>query len=114
MNIAVIGCGYVGLVSGVCLSALGHRVVAVDVDTKRIENLRKGIVPIYEPGLSEMIRNEVAHGRLFFDTDVAKAVRDSSTVFIAVGTPPQKDGSADYSYLFGAAEQIAATANGPK
>ncbi len=109
-----IGCGYVGLVSGVCLSALGHKVVAVDVDTKRIENLRKGIIPIYEPGLSEMIQKEVANGRLSFDTDVAKAVRDSATIFIAVGTPPQKDGSADYSYLFQAAEQIAAAANGPK
>ncbi len=114
MNIAVIGCGYVGLVSGVCLAALGHRVVAVDVDLPRIENLRKGIVPIYEPGLSEFIRNEVANGRLFFDTDVSKAVRESNTIFIAVGTPPQKDGSADYSYLFGAAEQVAKTADGPK
>jgi len=114
MNIAIIGCGYVGLVSGTCLAALGHRVVAIDVDIARIENLRKGIVPIYEPGLSELIRKEVASGRLHFDTNMATAVEESATIFIAVGTPPQKDGSADYSYLFQAAEQIAANAKSPK
>jgi len=114
MNIAVIGCGYVGLVSGVCLAALGHKVVAVDVDLKRVESLRKGVVPIYEPGLSEMIRAEVANKRLSFDVDVEKAVRDSDTVFIAVGTPPAKDGGADLSMLFAAAEQASKAAQKPK
>lgn len=114
MNIAVIGCGYVGLVSGACFAALGHHVVAVDVDIKRVEQLREGIVPIYEPGLSEMIKSEIAVGRLSFDTDVPKAVQGATTVFIAVGTPPAKDGGADLSYLFAAAQEVAAHANGPK
>jgi UDPglucose 6-dehydrogenase len=114
MNIAVIGCGYVGLVSGTCLAALGHKVTAVDVDASRVKSLREGIVPIYEPGLSELIRNEVAAGRLAFDTDTAKATRDAATIFIAVGTPPAKEGGYDFSYLFAAAEQIAKSANAPK
>jgi UDPglucose 6-dehydrogenase len=89
-------------------------VVAVDVDEKRIKNLREGIVPIYEPGLSELIKNEVAAGRLSFDLDAAKATRDAQTVFIAVGTPPAKEGGYDLSYLFAAAEMVAKAANGPK
>ncbi|HUO09625.1 MAG TPA: UDP-glucose/GDP-mannose dehydrogenase family protein [Phycisphaerae bacterium] len=114
MDIAIIGCGYVGLVSGTCLAALGHKVVAVDVDEARVKSLRQGIVPIYEPGLSELIRKEVAAGRLSFDTDTAKATREAKTIFIAVGTPPAKDGGYDLSYLFGAAEQAAKAADGPK
>jgi UDPglucose 6-dehydrogenase len=114
MDIGVIGCGYVGLVSGCCLAALGHRVTAVDVDEGRVKSLREGHVPIYEPGLSELIKNEVAAGRLHFSTDTAQVTRDSSTIFIAVGTPPIKGGGYDLSYLFGAAEQVAKAANGPK
>ena len=114
MDIAVIGCGYVGLVSGTCLAALGHKVVAVDVDEARVKNLRQGVVPIYEPGLSESIRKEVAAGRLSFDTDTAKATREAGTIFIAVGTPPAKEGGYDLSYLFKAAEQVAKAADGPK
>src|ERR1043165_4095650 len=114
MNIAVIGCGYVGLVSGTCLAALGHKVVAVDVDEHRVKQLRQGVVPIYEPGLSELIKNEVAVGRLSFDTDTAKATREAQTIFIAVGTPPAKEGGYDFSYLFAAAEIVAKSANGPK
>ncbi|MGN6370688.1 MAG: UDP-glucose dehydrogenase family protein [Phycisphaerae bacterium] len=114
MDIAVIGCGYVGLVSGTCLAALGHKVVAVDVDEARVKSLRQGVVPIYEPGLSELIRKEVAAGRLSFDTDTAKATRQATTIFIAVGTPPAKEGGYDLSYLFGAAEQVAKAADGPK
>ena len=114
MDIAVIGCGYVGLVSGCCLAALGHRVTAVDVDIHRVNNLKQGIVPIYEPGLSELITNEVANGRLSFDTDTAKATRDASVIFLAVGTPPAKEGGYDFSYLFSAAEMVAKAANGPK
>jgi UDPglucose 6-dehydrogenase len=114
MDIAVIGCGYVGLVSGTCLASLGHRVFAVDVDQARVESLRQGIVPIYEPGLSERIRSEVAAGRLSFDTDTAEATRAAQTIFIAVGTPPVKGGGYDLSYLFAAAEICAKAANGPK
>jgi UDPglucose 6-dehydrogenase len=114
MDIAVIGCGYVGLVSGTCLASLGHRVIAVDVDQERVESLRQGIVPIYEPGLSERIRSEVAAGRLSFDTDTAAATRTAQTIFIAVGTPPVKGGGYDLSYLFAAAEICAKAANGPK
>jgi UDPglucose 6-dehydrogenase len=114
MNIAVIGCGYVGLVSGTCLADLGHHVVAVDVDETRVKNLRQGIVPIYEPGLDSMINKNVAAGRLLFDTDTAKATRDTDTIFIAVGTPPAKEGGYDFSYLFAAAEMVAKAANGPK
>jgi UDPglucose 6-dehydrogenase len=114
MNIAVIGCGYVGLVSGACFAALGHHVIAIDVDQNRINQLRDGIVPIYEPGLTEMIKAEIANGRLKFDTELAPAIRDSSTIFIAVGTPPAKDGGADLSYLYAAAEQVAKTAASPK
>jgi len=114
MKIAVIGCGYVGLVSGTCLAALGHHVVAVDVMEERVNQLRQGIVPIYEPGLSEMIRNEVAVGRLSFDTDTAKATQEAETIFLAVGTPPAKEGGYDFSYLFSAAEIVAKAANGPK
>jgi UDPglucose 6-dehydrogenase len=114
MDIAVIGCGYVGLVSGTCLAALGHRVTAVDVDKSKVKALHDGVVPIYEPGLSELIKKEVANGRLAFDTDTAKATREASTIFIAVGTPPAKEGGYDLSYLFAAAEIVAKAANGPK
>ncbi len=114
MDIAVIGCGYVGLVSGVCLAALGHKVTAVDVDEAKVKSLRQGIVPIYEPGLSELIKNEVAAGRLAFDTDTAKVTREAQTIFIAVGTPPAKEGGYDFTYLFAAAEACAKAANGPK
>ena len=114
MEIAVIGCGYVGLVSGVCLAALGHKVTAVDVDIKRVESLRQGIVPIYEPGLSEMIKHEVAHGRLSFDIGAAKASATADVIFLAVGTPPAKGGGYDLSYLFDAAKEVAKAATGPK
>src|SRR5262245_58701654 len=114
MDIAVIGCGYVGLVSGTCLASLGHRVIGVDVDQARVKSLRQGIIPIYEPGLSELIKNEVAAGRLAFDTDTAKATREAVTIFLAVGTPPAKEGGYNLSYLFAAAEEVAKAANGPK
>ncbi len=114
MDIAVIGCGYVGLVSGTCLASLGHNVVAVDVDETRVKQLREGIVPIYEPGLSELIKKEVAEGRLSFSTDTAAATRNAQTIFLAVGTPPAKEGGYNFSYLFSAAETVAKNANGPK
>ncbi len=114
MNIGVIGCGYVGLVSGTCLAALGHHVWAVDVNEARIAALREGVTPIYEPGLSELIRAQVAHGRLSFGTDLAAATRASQTIFIAVGTPPAKTGGADLSMLFDACRQVSAAADAPK
>ena len=114
MNIAILGCGYVGLVSGTCLASLGHRVLAVDVDEARVAKLRQGEVPIYEPGLAELIKNEVSHGRLSFGTDTAEAVRGSDVIFLAVGTPPAKEGGYDLTYLFSAAETVAKSANGPK
>src|ERR1043165_6428447 len=114
MDIAVIGCGYVGLGSGVCLAALGHKVHAVDTDESKVKSLREGVVPIYEPGLSELIKNEVAAGRLTFGLDTAKATRDAKVIFLAVGTPPAKEGGYNFSYLFSAAEEVAKAANGLK
>ena len=100
MNITVIGCGYVGLVSGTCLAALGHHIIAVDVDKARVESLRQGKVPIYEPGLSELIQAEVKSGRLSFTTDTAAAVAASETIFIAVGTPPRPARRLRYDHAF--------------
>ena len=114
MKLAVLGCGYVGLVSGTCLAALGHHVIAVDVDASRVKSLSQGHVPIYEPGLSELIQAEVKNGRLRFTTDAESAIKDSQTIFIAVGTPPSPAGGADLSMLFAAAETVAKAANGPK
>jgi UDPglucose 6-dehydrogenase len=110
MNIAVIGCGYVGLVSGTCLAALGHRLTGVDVDANRVAALQAGKVPIYEPGLSEMILQQTAARRLTFTTDLSAAVRESQVIFVAVGTPPSPQGGYDLSMLFGAVENIIAAA----
>lgn len=106
MNVAVIGTGYVGLVSGACLADLGHHVTCVDVDPQKIEKLRQGIMPIFEPGLEETVKRNVANGRLKFTSDYALAVPNADFVSIAVGTPSAPDGSADLSYVFAAAELI--------
>ena len=103
MKIAIVGSGYVGLVSGACFSEVGIDVVCVDVDSQKIENLKKGIVPIYEPGLDEMITRNVQKGRLSFTTDIASAVKESEVVFICVGTPPDEDGSADLKHVIAVA-----------
>src|SRR5213593_4140911 len=95
MRLCVIGTGYVGLVAGTCFAEGGNDVVCVDNDAAKIERLRKGEVPIYEPGLEELIRRNVAEARLAFGTDLADAVRKSDVCFIAVGTPAGDDGSAD-------------------
>ena len=95
MRIAMIGTGYVGLVSGACFAEMGHQVTCVDKDDSKIAALRRGEVPIYEPGLEEMISRNVAEERLSFSTDLAAAVRASEILFIAVGTPQGEDGSAD-------------------
>jgi UDPglucose 6-dehydrogenase len=109
MRIGMIGTGYVGLVSGVCFSDFGHEVVCVDSNDGRIEGLRRGEVPIYEPGLEQLMRKNVEAGRLTFTTEPAAAVAGAEAVFIAVGTPARRgDGHADLSYVFAAAEQVAA------
>ncbi|WP_422479441.1 UDP-glucose dehydrogenase family protein [Pleomorphochaeta sp. DL1XJH-081] len=106
-NIAVIGTGYVGLVSGALLSDFGHSVICVDIDTKKIERLEKGEIPIFEPGLEPIVKNNTYYKRLIFTTDLAKAVKTSEVIFIAVGTPPADDGSADLQYVLAAAKGIA-------
>ena len=111
MKIAMIGTGYVGLVSGVCFSDFGHTVVCVDKDPAKIAKLEQGRVPIYEPGLDELMARNVAAGRLGFTTDLAGAVDGAEAVFIAVGTPTRRgDGHADLTYVMAAAEEIAKTA----
>ncbi len=113
MKIAMIGTGYVGLVSGVCFSDFGHRVVCVDKDHRKIEMLEAGRVPIYEPGLEEVMHRNVAAGRLSFSRDTAAAVDGADAVFIAVGTPTRRgDGHADLTYVFAAAEEIARALTG--
>ena len=108
MKICVIGTGYVGLVSGACFANKGHRVICVDIDEGKIARLLDGILPIYEPGLAEIVKHSLHAGRLDFTTDAGWAVAQSEVVFIAVGTPPGEDGSADLSYVLGAAHNIGA------
>ena len=108
MRIAMIGTGYVGLVSGACLSEFGHDVVCIDKDASKVETLRSGGIPIYEPGLDEVVAANVKAGRLSFETDLARGVAGAAAIFIAVGTPSRRgDGHADLSYVFAAAEEIA-------
>src|SRR5690606_544665 len=106
MNIAVIGTGYVGLVVGTGFSDFGNDVTCVDVDEAKIEALRRGEIPIYEPGLEELVERNVRAGRLHFTTDLREAVRNARVVFIAVQTPEGEDGSADLQYVLQAARQI--------
>ena len=105
MNIVIVGTGYVGLVTGVCLAEMGNIVTCVDVDKDKIENLNNGIVPIYEPGLKELIDNNL-HETLFFSVDLERVIAESEVVFIAVGTPMGRDGSADLSAVFNVAKSI--------
>lgn len=108
MRVAMIGTGYVGLVSGACFADFGHVVTCVDKDASKIERLEQGIMPIYEPGLDTLVAKNVEEGRLFFAIDGAEAIRQADAVFIAVGTPSRRgDGHADLSYVYAAAEEIA-------
>ena len=109
MKITVVGTGYVGLVPGACFSEVGIEVVCVDIDQKKIENLKNGIMPIYEPGLEEIVKRNFASGRLQFSTNLGEAIKDSKVAFIAVGTPPGEDGSADLKYVLAVADEIGRT-----
>lgn len=106
MKIAIIGSGYVGLTSGACFSEIGVEVTCVDIDKQKIENLKKGIIPIYEPGLEELVKRNMEAGRLHFTTDLSSCIDDVELVFSAVGTPQDDDGSADLKYVFDVARQF--------
>jgi UDPglucose 6-dehydrogenase len=113
MKIAMIGAGYVGLVTGVCLADFGHDVVCIDNDQNKIDALRQGDIPIYEPGLSELVKANVAAGRLSFSTDLATYAKAAEVIFVAVGTPSRRgDGHADLSYVYAVARELAANIEG--
>jgi UDPglucose 6-dehydrogenase len=114
MKIAVVGTGYVGLVAGACFAESGNDVVCVDRDAAKVRMLRRGKMPIYEPGLEELVRRNRQEGRLTFTTTLPKAVRDSAIIFIAVGTPQGEDGSADLQHVLGVARDVAKAMNGYK
>ncbi len=107
MNLAIVGSGYVGLVTGACFADVGHRVICVDNDLKKVHQLQDGLIPIYEPGLEELVKKNVAAGRLSFTASIGEAVAASKVIFIAVPTPPQPDGSVDLSFVEGVAREIA-------
>ena len=111
MNIAIVGTGYVGLVSGTCFAEMGAHVTCVDVDTRKIEKLKNGVMPIYEPGLEELVKRNVEYGRLQFTTDLTEVLDDVEVVFSAVGTPPDEDGSADLKYVLAVARQFGQNIN---
>ncbi|AEV32658.1 MULTISPECIES: UDP-glucose dehydrogenase family protein [Flavobacteriales] len=111
MKIVVVGTGYVGLVTGTCLAEVGIDVVCVDVDTKKIENLKQGILPIYEPGLDKLVHRNYDKGRLKFSTNLTESIKGADVAFIAVGTPPGEDGSADLQYVLTVARQIGENMN---
>src|SRR5690606_31040263 len=113
MKIAIIGSGYVGLVTGVCLADFGHDVVCVDKDQSKIDALGRGEIPIYEPGLGELAKANIDAGRLSFTTEMQRAVPGAEVVFIAVGTPSRRgDGHADLSYVYAVARELAVTVEG--
>ena len=114
MHIAVIGTGYVGLVTGACLAETGNGVVCADIDARKVERLKANDIPIYEPGLEELVRRNQAEERLSFTTDVGAAVKGAQVVFIAVGTPPDEDGSADLQHVLSVASTIGRNMNGSK
>ena len=114
MKIAMIGTGYVGLVTGACLAKIGHDIICVDQDNTKVEALRGGAIPIYEPGLEEVVVEAVNNGQLSFTTDLSSAVQAVDVIFIAVGTPQASDGRSDLSQIETAAKQIAKSANGNK
>ncbi len=106
MNIAVVGTGYVGLVTGTCFAEMGNHVICVDIDENKVESMKNGKIPIYEPHLDVLFERNLKQGRLNFTTDLASAIKDSKIIFLALPTPPGEDGSADLSYVLGVAEQL--------
>ena len=114
MKVTVVGTGYVGLVAGACFADTGNHVICVDIDEKKIEQLNNGIIPIYEPGLEELVKNNYKTGTLKFTTEIKTGVEDSDIIFIAVGTPPDEDGSADLQYVLAVAKSIGEYSNGYK
>src|SRR5260221_5123136 len=106
MDVTIIGCGYVGLVTGTCLAAIGHTVRGVEKDAKKLKTLMDGHCPIFEPGLQELMQEHYAAGQLQFTENVKAAVKDAEVVFLAVGTPPKADGTVDMSYLEGAGKEV--------
>jgi len=106
MNIAVIGTGYVGLVSGTCFAETGNNVICVDIDTQKVEKLSSGQITIYEPGLEVIFKRNLKEGRLKFTTNLQDALKDSLVIFLALPTPPGEDGSADLSYVLHVADQL--------
>ena len=114
MHVAVIGSGYVGLVAGACLAETGNDVTCVDVDAEKIARLQRNEVPIYEPGLEPMVKRNQEEGRLTFTTDIGAAIRGSRVIFIAVGTPPGEDGSADLKHVLAVAREVGRHMNEPK
>ncbi|MBL0054351.1 MAG: UDP-glucose/GDP-mannose dehydrogenase family protein [Bacteroidetes bacterium] len=106
MNIAVVGTGYVGLVTGTCFSEMGNHVVCVDIDKEKVEKMRNGVIPIYEPHLDVIFERNIKQGRLKFTTDLAEAIKNSPIIFLALPTPPGEDGSADLSYVLGVANKL--------
>ena len=114
MKVAVVGTGYVGLVAGTCFADAGNEVVCVDIDKDKIDKLNRGEIPIYEPGLEEMLRRNVKQERLFFTTDIKEAVKNNLIIIIAVGTPPDEDGSADLKHVLAVARDVGKYANGFK
>src|SRR3989338_4573530 len=107
MNIAIVGSGYVGLVTGVCPAEIGHKVICVDIDQEKINRLKLGKVPIYEPGLEELLKKNLKNKRLSFSASIKDATRKSTAIFIAVGTPSKKNGDADLTYVENVAREIA-------
>ncbi|TSA18915.1 UDP-glucose/GDP-mannose dehydrogenase family protein [bacterium] len=114
MRLSVIGTGYVGLVQGACFADTGNNVICMDIDEKKINSLKKGTIPIYEPGLEELVRKNVQEGRLEFTTSIKTAVQKSDIIFLCLPTPPSEDGSADLTHVLSVANQIAELANGEK
>src|SRR3954452_8105533 len=113
MRVAMIGTGYVGLVSGACFADFGHHVVCIDKDARKIDALRQGVIPIHEPGLAELVSSNLSEGRLSFPTDLTEAMSKAQVAFIAVGTPARRgDGHADLAYVYAAAREIAQNMKG--
>ena len=106
MNIAVVGTGYVGLVTGTCFAETGNEVICVDIDKNKIEKMKSGIIPIYEPGLDVLVERNIKVGRLKFTTEIKEAVRKSEVIFLSLPTPQDEDGSADLKYILSVADEL--------